>query len=147
MSDTQLQDDLLACAKGIDASCRCLTSRPLRAAIGRLDEQEKMIADLRRERDEWKGLVNAAERAAGMLSLAVDPSSTCLVDRCDELRNERADSLTQLAATRSLLRTAVDAWDRGYIAIDVGVAWGVVLSLHEWRNVARRAVDGKDGGA
>jgi len=46
------------------------------------------IERLREEKDEWKRLVNDAERTIGMDSVAVTPEARSLVEWCDEKKQE-----------------------------------------------------------
>lgn len=49
-------------------------------------EQQAEIERLNGECDNWKRLVNDAERAIGMASVAAVPSARSLVEWCDEAR-------------------------------------------------------------
>ena len=70
------------------AMLRDMENLDLFVSAGTTRDAIAKIEQLQAERDAWKKLVNDAERAIGMDSVAVSPEAKSLVEWCDEKRDE-----------------------------------------------------------
>ena len=70
------------------AMLRDMESLDLFVSAGTTRDAIGKIEQLQEDRDAWKKLVNDAERAIGMDSVAVSPEARSLVEWCDEKRAE-----------------------------------------------------------
>jgi hypothetical protein len=65
---------------------KVMTGQAVAVSVNKLEGLADEIDKLRNEAREWKRLVNDAERAIGIDSMAVTPDARSLVEWCDEAR-------------------------------------------------------------